>query len=447
MSLNDGVIAFYTLNDTYGESFGVGPALTPTGSPVFIAGQVGDALATGGYSGAGGSAYATATSSVFNFNGNTRTIAGWFYATSPSSDWGFLSNWANPGGPVQWLFWRSSVGSKITFQIRDGSSVDHVLTRSATELLDQWVFFVLKYDSGTGDFSLQINGETPITGNTPSVTGSVGEFAAGSRNSGAAILKGALDNIGVWNRILSDDEVAEFYNAGAGLELSPPPQTDTNGLHVTWARKDFRTTDEVLSTQVDGETIDATFPSANTTEYRARLRVDPAGANAEVQLTDWAPGNSADFGRTRLIRRSGGTLPTRVRLEIYSRHVFNTELFEAEQHQTWDFNVTFADLADDHSFGNLDPGETSDAYLAPETGSYNFLVNHNMSGGIVEAKINGGSFTTIVADGTATGTLAGVTAGDSIYVRHTQPGGGGLEDMLTITPPTSTVGAFGILVV
>ena len=33
---------------------------------------------------------------------------------------------------------------------------------------------------------------------------------------------GSVDAVGIWNRALSDAEVAELYNSGTGLELDPP---------------------------------------------------------------------------------------------------------------------------------------------------------------------------------------------------------------------------------
>ena len=35
---------------------------------------------------------------------------------------------------------------------------------------------------------------------------------------------GSIDAVGIWNRALSDSEVAELYNNGTGLELDGVPQ-------------------------------------------------------------------------------------------------------------------------------------------------------------------------------------------------------------------------------
>jgi hypothetical protein len=40
-------------------------------------------------------------------------------------------------------------------------------------------------------------------------------------------LEGQIDAVGIWNRALSDAEVAELYNNGTGLELGTTPTLNT----------------------------------------------------------------------------------------------------------------------------------------------------------------------------------------------------------------------------
>ena len=56
-----------------------------------------------------------------------------------------------------------------------------------------------------------------VTGNSESTFGA-GNMLIGSIQ-GSYGFNGQIDAVGIWNRALSDAEVAELYNNGTGLEL------------------------------------------------------------------------------------------------------------------------------------------------------------------------------------------------------------------------------------
>jgi hypothetical protein len=104
-----------------------------------------------------------------------------------------------------------------------------------------------------------------------------------------------------------------------------------------------------------------------------------------------------------------------------------------------------SDLSDDTFLGILDDSIVSMTFTAPDTGSYDFEIGTALSTGAVEASVNGASFASVIAATNTTGTLMGVSAGDTIEVQHTQTGAGTTFTLLLVTPPTSTSGAYGVL--
>jgi hypothetical protein len=60
---------------------------------------------------------------------------------------------------------------------------------------------------------------TNNAGSVASIFNSANAFAIGGRSDGAAgnFVDGIIDEVGVWNRVLTSDEVTELYNGGAGL--------------------------------------------------------------------------------------------------------------------------------------------------------------------------------------------------------------------------------------
>jgi hypothetical protein len=65
----------------------------------------------------------------------------------------------------------------------------------------------------------------------------------------------------------------------------------------------------------------------------------------------------------------------------------------------------------------------------------------------VEARINGGAWASVIASGSTSGNLAGVTALDSVDIRHTGVGAGTAQTILTVTPPTASTIGYAILII
>jgi hypothetical protein len=110
-----------------------------------------------------------------------------------------------------------------------------------------------------------------------------------------------------------------------------------------------------------------------------------------------------------------------MRLVVTAQHDHEGTLRESRVPLVHDFDVGSAVIEPLFNFGALSQNETSTSLAANDTGTYTFTIGSNvLSSGILEARINAGAFTTVIATGNTTGTLAGVTSGDTIEVRHTQ---------------------------
>ena len=222
---------------------------------------------------------------------------------------------------------------------------------------------------------------------------------------------------------------------------------DDRGLELDYTRRDFRTTDEVASILTDAGTLDPTFPAANSTKYRAVVTEDADGSPAVLVTTAYNNGEAEIFvSRTLLYRQSGGNKPTSTLLaEVEAQHVQDGQTLAAIRKLRHEMTVAASTTDDDHSWGNLAPNTISSTYTAPTTGTYGFEIGTAFATGIVEARINGGLFVTVIVAGNTTGSLIGVIANDTIEVRHTQTGGAVAQTWLQVDAPTSTVDAYAIL--
>jgi len=88
---------------------------------------------------------------------------------------------------------------------------------------NEWLFFSSLRDNSTGKHSIYINGQehsSKIWKDTPCVSGSselrIGHFCA--KDGCLSFFNGYIDNIRIYNRILSDHEIQQLYNEAEALQ-------------------------------------------------------------------------------------------------------------------------------------------------------------------------------------------------------------------------------------
>jgi len=205
-NLRSGLIAFYPLSNG-SDSSGNGRNLTAT-NITYQAGKI----ENGAYF--DGSAY-FATSSLPAFTGADMTIAGWFKIIGEDYEDYLIG--AGDGDDSLYVVCaggdiKASASESNVEDFAGGSGADDgnwhffAVTRTATQKkvwLDQTV-------NSVGGTYGAMNNPTP--------------FAIGSNGDNwYLLLDGMMDAVGIWNRALSDAEIAQLYNAGAGLEISATP--------------------------------------------------------------------------------------------------------------------------------------------------------------------------------------------------------------------------------
>jgi len=212
-----------------------------------------------------------------------------------------------------------------------------------------------------------------------------------------------------------------------------------SGVTVTFNRRDFRILDEVSQNSVDASTINADFPANNSTQYQLVL-FDGA---SEVWAGDWNAGEaSLSITRTKILRYLDG-LPTNLTLGVHTRHTKDSVVYEALYKPQWTASVA-SDLFGDVWLGVIDTEQIGAKWTAPSTGTYAFSLESALAGD-VEARINGGTFQTIIAAGNLAGDLTGVAANDIIEIRH-QDSSSSDEVLLTIDSPSHSEDAFAVLI-
>ena len=197
MALTDNLQAFYKLSDIT-DSSGYNRTLTNNGGVSFAPGKIGDA-------------------GVFN-SGNNFEVTN---SILPNSDYS-LAGWVNFSNfdSLQYIF---SFGYDMGVLFHPGVSPAEVIfttqvgsyVGAGTPSANEWHFIFVSRNAN-GDCSISIDNGTVFTGN-------FGEMYFPTFQIGY-LLNGSIDAVGVWNRVLTQQEVTELYNSGTGLELDGAPQ-------------------------------------------------------------------------------------------------------------------------------------------------------------------------------------------------------------------------------
>lgn len=217
---------------------------------------------------------------------------------------------------------------------------------------------------------------------------------------------------------------------------------ESYNFDATLNRRDFRTEQEIEALTTDAGALFSDFPSANNTTHDVEVRNDPDGTNT---LLFTLSGSSQDFeiDRIDILKETDGVLPTRMRLVARANHDVDGNNFDSLRDLAWDFDVTSA-LSGQFNFGALDTDETSNAYTVDAAGDHDFTLSSALVTNDVESRVNGGAWSTLIAGGSTTGSINGLSVADTVEIRHTGGESSVLKHIDMTAPATGTDG-YGVL--
>jgi len=203
-TLTNDVLVYWKFDDDYVDATESGYDGTGTGT-TFSSGKVNNAADFGDYRDGkyiqvGGSLSSTS---------QTYTINYWAYNTNP----------LNKGqvGHLDFQSGRFIIYENLNhnLQFNDGST--KTSTVSLSSYLNTWVMITWTFNSSTNVAKLFINGSDSgySVAYTPKNLG--GNIRIGDFYTGGASFAGRFDEIGIWERVLTEQEISDLYNGGSGL--------------------------------------------------------------------------------------------------------------------------------------------------------------------------------------------------------------------------------------
>ena len=198
--------------DTAIDTSGEGNDGTITGA-VATAGKIGQALSFDGindYVNCG-------TNASLDFSNGSFTITGWIYPLGLGTRRGIVSRRGGAGG-----YWQLCTydDNSIEFYVDDGP-----LARYArkTVPLSTWTFFTAMIDRDSDLLKLSINGDSFATTDISGL-GTIGSNAdpvrIGYEKANNDYFYGAIDEVRIYNRALTETEVTTLYQLGRNVKMN-----------------------------------------------------------------------------------------------------------------------------------------------------------------------------------------------------------------------------------
>ncbi len=241
----NGLLGWWKFDETSGttasDSSGSGNNGTLGGAPTWVSGKINGALSFGG------SADSVNINKSLVSTTGSYSVAAWVklnnlngWQTAVSQDWATISGF--------YLQYGAALGNKFGFSLQSSDSVSSTSTRAlsnASPVAGAWYHIVGVRDSTNNQIKLYVNGSLNASQAYSAPWSAAGNtvIGRGKWNGGSVDwFNGAMDDVRIYNRVLSDSEVSGLYNAGtqSGLasywkfdEASGTTAADSSGSNNT----------------------------------------------------------------------------------------------------------------------------------------------------------------------------------------------------------------------
>ena len=219
-ALAGGLVAYYDFEDAAGDlldNVGSNDLTETDGTIASTTGIVGNARDFE----RGDTEYFSAADAAWNSITGDMTITAWINPETATGIFqGIVSKLTVAGDQVSYLLGINDLG-QVTFECssdgtRTGSSVWNQVQSTTILSTSTWYFCVGRHRNGN-NVEIMINAVSEETAtHTAGIYNGTAAFEIGAYNVNSSNFDGIIDEVGVWNRVLTDDEVTYLYNAGAG---------------------------------------------------------------------------------------------------------------------------------------------------------------------------------------------------------------------------------------
>jgi hypothetical protein len=213
IDLLDGLSAYWTLDEESGVRYDSHGSydLTDNNTVGYATGVIGNAAS---FVAANTESLSHVDADGLEAGENGLTISAWIRLNSSVTGY-LVSRWISGNNGSSWcLYYSSSNGRLYLYESPDGVNFNSIYQNFS---LSEWNFVVAWF--GDGSYHMQINNSSIVTGTADLYADSVVNFTIGAAQS-TGYSTSYIDEVGLWQRVLTTDERAALYNDGNGLAYS-----------------------------------------------------------------------------------------------------------------------------------------------------------------------------------------------------------------------------------
>lgn len=143
------------------------------------------------------------------------TVSAWVKAETLSGFPAIVAKWDGETTNSEFILFM--FGTTPAFSVGRSNTLTTRVESSQTASTGVWYHLVGRRDKENDQLKITVNNVTSQVAYTADVNNGSAPFEIGANVSGGLYWDGLIEQVGFWKRALTDDEVADLYNAGAGL--------------------------------------------------------------------------------------------------------------------------------------------------------------------------------------------------------------------------------------
>ncbi|MFT6861944.1 MAG: hypothetical protein ACJAVK_000497 [Akkermansiaceae bacterium] len=269
--LVDGLVEHWAFDDDYAaalDSSNDGSlALTGTGSAAFVPGKFGSAVDLDNSDG-NQAVINVGDPAEFAFEGASMSISAWYTTESLYTNWQTLVSQAEGGN------WRIARHGSSETNLKYSVGGPGNVAANIDQQDESWHHVAVTHESG-GDITMYIDGVAAATqaewvlGNGGGLIMQIG----GNAQAAGRGWDGNIDDVAIWDRPLTTEEVASIWNEGTGASIASLTGGTTDPFQIVDIAQ-TRTEDNIL--------VDLTFTSKEGSSYSVFATND-----LSLALTSW----------------------------------------------------------------------------------------------------------------------------------------------------------------
>lgn len=217
-SITNSIFGFWTMDgdgSTWSDASGYSRHLTENGTVTAGTGIINDSA----YQASGNASNFLELGDSDDLSG-TLTVACWVNFGSIASTRALVTKRTGSAGGDEWVLHYSSVQSKLGWTYYTNAATATAIYDGVSVSTGNWYFLCATLDSTNRVHKLRVGTTNNLGawtssgswGSTTNTTSTLRVLAGGSFG-----MVGSVDELGIWSRVLSDTEITNLWNAGAGI--------------------------------------------------------------------------------------------------------------------------------------------------------------------------------------------------------------------------------------